>query len=635
MSARRIQQGLRLSKPSLSFRHAIHTTAMAPNAKPMYAAQASLPQLPVPDLAQTLSKYLRSTLPLHDSKESLVHTENAVKDAIAGKDEKIMRQLQERLVHRATAEGRESWLYDWWKTIGYTGYRDPLVPFVSYYYVHRQDPRVTKGTERAAQILKGVLAFRELVVSERLEPEKTKTGPMCMEGYKWMFNVSRIPAKPEDQPVTFDPTKNNHVIVMRNGHFFEIQVVHPETGKELSAAEIQSQLEQIVADPEAQVPTATPIGALTSDNRDAWTDAREVLLNVPGQGEVNKHILERIDSSIIVLNLDNSSPITLEERAWDVWTDNSSSNRFYDKQQFIVADNATSGFVGEHSMMDGTHTLRLNNFVLEALKNNKIDLTTGSGASSVPSPKRLEFAVDANVQKRVTESLGRFNKLMSAHNLAILDFQGYGKGAIKKFKCSPDAWVQMMIQLAYYRLHHEICATYEAGQTRKFKLGRTETIRSASVESAEFVKAMEDPSASDEDRYAKFQAAVKQHLAYATSAADGQGIDRHFFGLKNLLRPDEERPELFRDPMFAKSSTWILSTSQISSEVFDAWGFGEVTPKGYGVAYAIKEDSLTISVTCLRDEHIPQQLTHYLNRAAVDIRDLHLRLAAKQQNAKM
>ena len=173
MSARRIQQGLRLSNPSLSLRHAIHTTAMAPNAKPLYSAQASLPQLPVPDLAQTLSKYLRSTLPLHDSKESLVHTENAVKDAIAGKDEKIMRQLQERLVHRATAEGRESWLYDWWKTIGYTGYRDPLVPFVSYYYVHRQDPRVTKGTERAAQILKGVLAFRELVVSERLEPEKS------------------------------------------------------------------------------------------------------------------------------------------------------------------------------------------------------------------------------------------------------------------------------------------------------------------------------------------------------------------------------------------------------------------------------------------------------------------------------
>ena len=189
----------------------------------------------------------------------------------------------------------------------------------------------------------------------------------------------------------------------------------------------------------------------------------------------------------------------------------------------------------------------------------------------------------------------------------------------------------MVIQMAYHKLHGETCATYEAGQTRKFKLGRTETIRSASVESDEFVKSMEDPSASDEDRYAKFQAAVKQHLDYAKSAADGQGIDRHFFGLKNLLREGEERPELFRDPMFAKSSTWLLSTSQISTEDFDAWGFGEVTPKGYGVAYAIKENSLTISVCCLRNEHVPQQLTHYINRAAIELRDLHLRLAAKQQ----
>lgn len=630
MSARRFQQALRVSKPSLNAFRSFSTSTMAPNAKPLYSAQASLPHLPVPDLEQTLSKYLRSTLPLHKSKESLAVTENAVKDAIAGKDEKLMRQLQDRLIHRATAEGRESWLYDWWKTIGYTSYRDPVVPFVSYYYIHRQDPRVTKGTERGAQLLKAVLAFRDLVVSERLEPEKTKTGPMCMEGYKWMFNVSRLPVKPEDQPTVYDPATNNHVIVMRNGHFFEIQVVHPETGKELSAAEIQGQLEQIVADPEAQVPIATPIGALTSDNRDVWTDARETLVNVPGKGKHNAQILERIDSSIIVLNLDNASPITIEERAWSVWT-GGGSNRFFDKQQFIVADNGTSGFVGEHSMMDGTHTLRLNNFVLQSLEKNKLDLNSGSGAASIPPPQRLEFAVDANVQRSVTESLSRFNKLMGDHNLSILDFHGYGKGAIKKFKCSPDAWVQMVIQMAYHKLHGETCATYEAGQTRKFKLGRTETIRSASVESDEFVKSMEDPSASDEDRYAKFQAAVKQHLDYAKSAADGQGIDRHFFGLKNLLREGEERPELFRDPMFAKSSTWLLSTSQISTEDFDAWGFGEVTPKGYGVAYAIKENSLTISVCCLRNEHVPQQLTHYINRAAIELRDLHLRLAAKQQ----
>ena len=37
------------------------------------------------------------------------------------------------------------------------------------------------------------------------------------------------------------------------------------------------------------------------------------------------------------------------------------------------------------------------------------------------------------------------------------------------------------------------CLTYEASMTRLFRDGRTETVRSATVESAPFVRAMRDP----------------------------------------------------------------------------------------------------------------------------------------------
>lgn len=87
----------------------------------------------------------------------------------------------------------------------------------------------------------------------------------------------------------------------------------------------------------------------------------------------------------------------------------------------------------------------------------------------------------------------RFRFIEGKHDIAMLDFQGYGKGQMKKFKCSPDGWAQMAIQLAYYRMFGEPCATYESAQTRKFKLGRTETIRSASVDSKAFCEIMEDP----------------------------------------------------------------------------------------------------------------------------------------------
>ena len=44
------------------------------------------------------------------------------------------------------------------------------------------------------------------------------------------------------------------------------------------------------------------------------------------------------------------------------------------------------------------------------------------------------------------------------------------------------------------RLHNHNPPTYETGSTRKFMLGRTDTIRSASIASSEFVKAMVSPN---------------------------------------------------------------------------------------------------------------------------------------------
>ena len=45
---------------------------------------------------------------------------------------------------------------------------------------------------------------------------------------------------------------------------------------------------------------------------------------------------------------------------------------------------------------------------------------------------------------------------------------GYGKGFIKKQKCGPDAWIQMALQLAYFRDQGGFALTYESASTRLF-----------------------------------------------------------------------------------------------------------------------------------------------------------------------
>ncbi|KAG8980593.1 hypothetical protein FRB90_007606, partial [Tulasnella sp. 427] len=134
-------------------------------------------------------------------------------------------------------------------------------------------------------------------------------------------------------------------------------------------------------------------------------------------------------------------------------------------------------------------------------------------------------------------------------------------------KCSPDAYIQMAIQLAWYREQGSMTATYETASTRLFTHGRTDVIRTLSADSRKWVKAMCDPSASIATRKTLLLDAIAAHNAYTRDASVGKGCDRHLAGLRWLYRPDVDgpTPKIFDDPMFSKSSEWKLSTSGLSA----------------------------------------------------------------------
>lgn len=70
----------------------------------------------------------------------------------------------------------------------------------------------------------------------------------------------------------------------------------------------------------------------------------------------------------------------------------------------------------------------------------------------------------------------------------------FGKDYMKSKKIHPDAFVQMVLQLAYYNLHEEFVPTYETATMRAYYNGRTETVRSCSQDSVNFVLAMNNPN---------------------------------------------------------------------------------------------------------------------------------------------
>ncbi|MBE7181871.1 MAG: choline/carnitine O-acyltransferase, partial [Terriglobus roseus] len=404
----------------------------------MLRFEDSLPRLPVPTLEETARKYLKSVHPLLSESE-YERTKKAVESFVApgGAGEK----LQQRLIARRDDPKHRNWLSEWWNQAAYLAYRDPVVPYVSYFYSHRDDRKRRDPAKRAAAISTAVLEFQRQVDSSALEPEYMKKLPMAMSSYQYMFNCCRIPARPSDYPQKYDSKDNQHIVVIRKNSFYKLPYV--VNGRQLNTTELEHQYRRIYETAER----SPAVGILTSENRDRWTDMRERLLQ---SSPANKAVLETIQSASFVVCLDDAAPVTLHERAHQYWHGDG-SNRWFDKPlQFIICDNGASGFTGEHSMMDGTPTHRLNDTISQWIFSNKLDFDNPSVRSDLPDPQPLRFQLNginhADIALATTHHVG----LMTQQELRVEAYQGYGKGLMKKLKCSPDAYVQMIIQLAYH-----------------------------------------------------------------------------------------------------------------------------------------------------------------------------------------
>ena len=544
----------------------------------MLRFEDSLPRLPVPTLEETSQRYLKSVHPLLNPSE-YENAKKVVEEFISPGS--IAHELQKRLQARREDPKHKNWIYEWWNDAAYLTYRDPVVPYVSYFYSHRDDRRRRNPAKRAAALTTATLEFKKQVDEGTLEPEYMRKLPVSMEVYQWMFNGCRRPAKGRDYPVKYSYKDNKHIVVIRKNQFFKVQ--HEIGGQQLNTSELEKQFRRVYEKAER----APAVGALTSENRDIWTAARSNLL---AAHPANEAALEAIESSSFIVCLDDASPVTLEERAHQYWHGDG-CNRWFDKPlQFIVNENGTSGFMGEHSMMDGTPTHRLNDYVNMLVFTNKLDFSNPSVRTALPEPQPIKLHVNDTVKADIQRAVADFEKVIGQHELKVQAYQGYGKGLIKRFKCSPDAYMQMIIQLGYHKMFGVNRPTYESAATRRFQQGRTETCRSVSDESVAFCNGMADPEVPPEECVKLFRAALDAHVKYVTDASDGRGVDRHLFGLKKLLREGEELPTLYKDPAFAYSSTWFLSTSQLSSEYVNGYGWSQVVDDGFGIAYMINEN---------------------------------------------
>lgn len=127
------------------------------------------------------------------------------------------------------------------------------------------------------------------------------------------------------------------------------------------------------------------------------------------------------------------------------------------------------------------------------------------------TPVRLQWEIKYDCKKSIEKSLVAAQKLIDDIDLRIYVHENYGKGFMKECRLSPDAYLQMALQLAYYRDAGRFSLTYEASMTRLYREGRTETVRPCTIESSTWVKAMENKNTSVEKRVILLRKACENH----------------------------------------------------------------------------------------------------------------------------
>ncbi|XP_032494795.1 carnitine O-palmitoyltransferase 1, liver isoform isoform X5 [Phocoena sinus] len=532
--------------------------------KPMlYSFQTSLPRLPVPAVQDTVNRYLESVKPLMKEGDFTRMTALAQDFAI-----NLGPRLQWYL--KLKSWWATNYVSDWWEEYIYLRGRGPLMVNSNYYAMDLLYITPTHiQAARAGNGIHAILLYRRKLDREEIKPIFLlgSTVPLCSAQWERMFNTSRIPGEETD---TLQHLRDSrHIVVFHKGRYFKVWLYHD--GRLLKPREIEQQMQRILDDPSEPQAGEAKLAALTAGDRVPWARCRQAYF---GHGK-NKQSLDAVEKAAFFVTLDETEqgyreedPVTsmdsyakslLHGRCFDRWFDKSIT--------FVIFKNGKMGINAEHSWADAPIIGHL-----------------------------------WECQEVIETSLSSANLLASDVDFCSFLFRAFGKGLIKKCRTSPDAFVQLSLQLAHYKDMGKFSLTYEASMTRLFREGRTETVRSCTTESCNFVLAMVDPTQTVEQRLKLFKIASKKHQHLCHLAMTGSGIDRHLFCLYVVSK------YLAVDSPFLKevlSEPWRLSTSQTPQQqvelfnleknpeyVSSGGGFGPVADDGYGVSYILVGEKL-------------------------------------------
>ncbi|EDV99009.1 carnitine O-acetyltransferase isoform X2 [Drosophila grimshawi] len=588
--------------------------------------QKNLLKFPVVPLDETLDRYLDSVQPFFTEKKFQKEQELTY-DFLQSSG----LQLQEHLIEASKRE--YNWLTERWTTATYLRHRAPLTVFSSpcITFPKQHFPNIQQFLDFTAKAIYGMCEFKKLVENGQL-PVYTMNGfQLDNSQFHHVFGTVRIPRRSCDILQQFD---SNYVIVIHKNNFYKMPVYTAEK-RVLDVYQLRKQLAKVI---QSGRPAGPQIGLFTHDTRDNWTEAHEMLC----RQEINAKTVQCIEKALFTVSLDEPVEVPAgQERSMLAaqllhggGIHSNSANRWMDKTlQLIVNPNGMAGICYELAPADPQPAATIMDYVQRHICNPKYgqefsDPSDYGETSSSEELAELQFAeINDCIDFWLMAAKRSINLISRQLRMSAFQFDCYGRSVIKSHKMPPDSYIQMALQLAFYRRHKELPAQQEAAHLRIFSSGRNEIIRTTSNESLNFVRAMVSKRATHRSRLLALLAAVEYHQELTKMAMRGCGVDRHLFGLKQMARENAEPlPKFFYSDGYQRSTNFRIVSAQLTTSHDAFMANGPLNSEGYGCSYNLREDDIIFAVSAWqRDPHICAELYGYaIESALVEMGELIL-----------
>uniref|UniRef100_A0A6U6E7K1 Choline/carnitine acyltransferase domain-containing protein n=1 Tax=Guillardia theta TaxID=55529 RepID=A0A6U6E7K1_GUITH len=541
--------------------------------------------------------------------------------------------------------GINSYIENFWED-AYLTQRSSIAINTNPFFVLEDDPTPSRTSQiaRATTLVWSSLKFCQGVRAGELEPDMFRTTPLCMRQYLRLFGTCRIPRAARDDVRTCAEAR--HIVVMCRGHIYWFNVLDGSGRLCISESILRETLRSIREDSIAFTPEqniSNAVGILTSTDRETWARCRETISSM---SEHNEKSLRIVDESLFVLCLDDNSPQSPADMAKCALHGTSvvesfmgssgmqvgtSINRWYDKSlQLVVCQNGAAAINFEHSVIDGYTVLRFasdvfTETILRFAENIRGGFAHRSSAgmrsaeharaekeeeaAKTASFHRIEWVLDRELLTSILKAEAFLSDRIMQVDLQVLEFANYGKNFIVDQRMSPDAYVQIAMQVAYYQLYKETACTYETLMTKKFFHGRTEAGFVVTEESTRLAESFDRNSLEVSKELLK--KALDAHVKVVKLGSEGRGI-RHLYALKCLSERGRAAwwsprllgatstvtlPDLFKGVAWKKLNRHVISSSNCGNPALRLFGFGPVCEDGFGFGYIIKDDNMQFCVS--------------------------------------